>query len=464
MSVLLQPLRNAWRILAAPEPDLELASERIRRVERDLGLPVKAGILLAVGWFLYFSLNIEALKNTSEVALEAVSSLQQFFVAYALVNTFLALPIWAFREIPIKVMQWIVFLAALLDALFLAALTLVTDGFDSILFWVFPVLIVRNALSMPVAPLQLSLNLLLVLCYVAAGALDLWILRMDADPVQGSAPAEVARSTEPFLLRIFLLMLLGLICYALRVLVDRDRQRQVEAAEFAIRQEQLRTAGRLAAEIAHQIKNPLGIINNAAFALQRSIDQSREAAAQLQLQIIREEVHRSDQIITELIGFAQLAEAHIERLDVVAELEAAIGRVFPPGSDFGTRIERDFLPPSPVLMFSRRGLAEIFDNLLKNARDVLSGQGVIRVGARYLGDFEVEVTIADNGPGIPGENLERIFEAYFTTKTGGTGLGLAIVKQNVEMFGGRVQVESEVGKGTTFRVFFPGRTTVRGRP
>src|SRR5690606_23992 len=138
--------------------------------------------LLTVGWFLYFSLNIEALANTSEVALEAVSSLQQFFLVYALVNTLLALPIWAFDSVPLKVMQWIVVISPRPDALFLAALTLVTVGFGIILDWVFPVLIVRNALSMLIAPLQLSLNLLAFLFYVAAGVLDLWILQMVIEP------------------------------------------------------------------------------------------------------------------------------------------------------------------------------------------------------------------------------------------------------------------------------------------
>jgi hypothetical protein len=134
MSVLRQRLRGVWSVLAAPEPMLALAAARIRLVERDVGLPVKGGLLLAVGWFLFFSLNIEALANTSEVALEAVRSLQQFFIAYATLSAFLALPIWAFRRIPLKALQWIVFTSAVADAGFLAALTLVTDGFDSILF------------------------------------------------------------------------------------------------------------------------------------------------------------------------------------------------------------------------------------------------------------------------------------------------------------------------------------------
>jgi signal transduction histidine kinase len=460
MKALWKRLLDTWGVLAAPEPDLTQAAGRIRLVERDVGLPVKAGMLLAVGWFLYFSLNIEALANTSEMALEAVNALQQFFVAYTIVTAFLALPIWAFHQIPLKVMQWLVFVAALLDALFVAALTLVTDGFDSILFWVFPLLIVRNALSMPVAPLQFLLNFLLVAFYIAAGVLDLWILKMDLDPVQLVEPDEPAHSAEPFLLRIFLLILLSAICASLRVLLERERQRNVEAAEFSLRQEQFRTAGRLAAEIAHQIKNPLGIINNAAFSLQQSIGVTAGPAVVGQLQTIRDEVNRSDRIITELIGFAQLAEAHVERLDVVEEIEASIARVFPAGSGFTTCVQREFVPPLPVLLFSRRSLGEVFDNILKNARDVLNGQGTIRVGARYQGDFAVEVTIEDDGPGIPVEHVGRVFEAYFTTKSGGTGLGLAIVKQNVEMCGGSVQVESQVGKGTCFHLLFPGRTTL----
>lgn len=454
MKALVNGVRWLGRVFAAPEPDLTLAQGRIRLVERDLGLPVKAAVLFTVGWFLYFSLNIAALANTSEVALEAVGALQQFFIVYALANAFLALPIWAFRQLPLKAMQWIVFTGALLDALFLAGLTLVTDGFDSILYWVFPALVVRNGLSMPVAALQISLNLLTVMSYVAAGALDLWILRLDEQ-------TEVSRATEPFLLRIFLLLLLGSIIYGLRVLVDRERQRLADNAEFALRREQMRSAGRLAAEIAHQLRNPLGIINNAAFAMQRTATVAGDGTAARQLQVIRDEVERSDRIITELIGFAQLAEGRVERLDLVAEIEASLARVLPEGAAFGTKVERNYAPPLPMVMFNRRALGEILDNLLKNARDVLRGQGTVRIGARALADLAVEVTIADNGPGIPAENRERVFEAYFTTREGGTGLGLAIVKQNLEMFGGRIEVESEVGRGTCFRLSFPGRAALR---
>lgn len=451
-------LHRLRRRLAAPEPDLAPAAGRIRLVERDVGLPVKAGVLLSVGWFLYFSLDIEALANTSEVALEAVGALRQVFAIYALLTGLLALPVWGLRTLPIKVVALAVYAIAVLDAMFLAALTLVTDGFDSILFWVFPLLVVRNALSMPVAPLQISLNVLTVLSYVAAGALDLWILQLDEQ-------TEVARATEPFLLRSFLLLLLGAICYELRVLIDRDRQRLSEAGEFSLRQHQMSAAGRLAAEVAHQIKNPLGIINNVAYSLQRSLASGpgTDPTVARQLQVIRDEVERSDRILTELIGFAQLAEGRIERLDAVEELDLAVQRVFPEGAGFGVRIDREIRPPVPALFFSRRSLGEIFDNLLKNARDILDGHGCIRLEVRGTEELGVEVSVADDGPGIPAENRERVFEAYFTTKAGGTGLGLAIVKQNMELFGGSVELESEAGRGTRFLLRFPGRAVLRLR-
>jgi signal transduction histidine kinase len=443
-----------WRAWAAPPTDLPGTAGRMRLVERDIGLPVKAGVLLTVGWFLYFSLNVEALAYSSEVALELVRALQQIFVMYAIVSAFLALPIWAFDALPLRANIWLTFTTALLDALFFASLTLVTDGFDSILFWTFPLLMARNALSITVAGLQIVLNLFTVAAYVAAGVLDLWVLQLDE-------AVEYREVTEPFLIRVVLLLLLAAIYHGLMVLFERERQREAEAAEFGLRQQQMQAAGRLAAEIAHQIKNPLGIINNAAFAVQRTLGDSSPPAAQRQLQIIRTEVERSDRIITELIGFAQLAEGHIERLQVEGELEAAIERVLPPGGAFEIQVVREYVPPLPVLLFSRRALAEVLDNLLKNARDVLQGHGTIRIGARAEPGLGIQITIADDGPGIPEECLERIFEAYFTTKPGGTGLGLAIVKQNVEMFGGHVRVESGTGQGTCFRLFFPGRTTLR---
>jgi signal transduction histidine kinase len=99
-------------------------------------------------------------------------------------------------------------------------------------------------------------------------------------------------------------------------------------------------------------------------------------------------------------------------------------------------------------------------NLLQNAREALRGVGTITVEARSRRDNSVEVVVGDNGPGIPGEIKAKVFEAYFTNKEKGTGLGLAIVKHNVELYGGLVRVESELGKGARFVITFPAKAYI----
>jgi two-component system sensor histidine kinase HydH len=246
------------------------------------------------------------------------------------------------------------------------------------------------------------------------------------------------------------------ICYGVQVLMEKQRRADEEAREFSLRQEQLQATGRLAAEIAHQLKNPLGIINNAAFTLQRTVKEGKTITQQIR--IIREEVDRSDRIITELMGYARLSEGQVEKLDITEELDRAIEQVFPAGAIYDVKIRRDYGAALPPLLAQRGHLSEVFVNLLQNAREAMNGNGEIDVTAHYSDDYAIVVTIADNGPGIPPEKQDKIFEPYFTTKEKGTGLGLAIVKHNTELYNGSVELQSAPGKGTLFRVKLPART------
>jgi signal transduction histidine kinase len=121
----------------------------------------------------------------------------------------------------------------------------------------------------------------------------------------------------------------------------------------------------------------------------------------------------------------------------------------------GIKLKKRWSGPFPVLLMQRGHFSEILTNLLLNARQALNDQGTVSVAARCSASEAVEISVADDGPGIPPEKVERIFEAYFTTKEKGTGLGLAIVKHNAELYGGRVQVESVLGKGAKFTVTLP---------
>jgi signal transduction histidine kinase len=269
------------------------------------------------------------------------------------------------------------------------------------------------------------------------------------------------RQAESFSVRLTLLMLMSACSYGVQVLFERQRKAEEEAREFAMREGQLQAAGRLAAEFTHQMKNPLAIINNASYSLQRALNQGRTDVGE-QIQIIQEEVEHSDRIITQIMGYAQLSEGRVEKLNVVEELNCAIDRVFPPAAGYPVKVHRDYSDQFPPLLMLRRHVSEALINLLQNAREALGNQGGnVWVSARCRTDYSIHVSISDDGPGIPPDKRERIFEAYYTTKEKGTGLGLATVKHNVELYGGSVKVESELGKGALFRLVFPAKTLLK---
>jgi signal transduction histidine kinase len=458
-------LKQLPRLLTAQAPDLAHQTSRIRYMEREIGLLVKAAILGMLFYYLFFSTWLHDLGDAAPREGEW-DIIRRFFLIYVVINAGVASTLWGMRQLPVPWIQRMVFHIGWIDALFLAALTVVTGGFDSLLYWVFLGLIVRNAVSNSVASRQIVLNLIVSLCYLLAGLVDIsvnkWQTPLFEDKVRAAidqGPQDLA--TEPFLLRVALLLLMTVCCWGVQVLFDKQRVADAEARELTLRQQQLQAAGRLAAEIAHQLKNPLAIINNAAFTLQRTVKEGKTITHQIRM--IREEVDRSDRIITELMGYAQLSEGKVEKIDVMEELDRSLDKVFPAGAKYEIQIHRDYAPALPCLFMQRGHLSEVFVNILQNAREAMKGKGKIVVQTRYGDNYSVLVQIGDDGPGIAAEQLSKIFEPYFTTKEKGTGLGLAIVKHNTEIYGGTIEVESELGKGTRFTINLPAKTVMRLR-
>lgn len=481
------------RLLAPARPEPLQQARRIVAVQLHIVLPAKIGMAAIALYYLFSDWFSETSSSTYILVLD---TLQKYFLIYLFCNLAAGLIFLLWRHFPSSLGQWLAFTLGLLDGIFMAGLTFITGGFGSIAYWIFPALIVLNAISIPLAMPQIVLNLVLSAFYLGAGFLAANVpvpelavppgnvIRSAAGPrgpnpwtngtenaaerprssrsLVGRLPYSMSQdapdiSAEALYPRLFVLWLLTACCYGVQLLVARQREALQEAREFASRESQLRSAGRLAAEIAHQIKNPLAIINNAAFCLQRSLRGDKDAAAR-QIEIIQEEVGRADNVLTQIMGYAQLSEGRVEKLDVVEELERAIARVFPPGMPGNIRLHREYAPPFPPLLMQRGHLSEIFVNLLKNAREALGDRGNLFIGAECRDDFSIEISVRDDGPGIPPDKIERIFEAFYSTKEKGTGLGLAIVKHNVELYGGRIQVDSEVGIGTRFAVIFPSRT------
>ena len=419
--------------------------------------------------------------------------LRNYFLIYLGCNIAGAVIFLNWRRLPPGLFQWLAFTMGLLDGLFAAGLTLFTGGFDSITFWIFPGLILLNTLSIPLAIPQLMLNFILSLFYLASvlssphlGSNDTAITVVPGHSFPGlhatnqpPRQAEILRhkkpvwsegtgesnpadevSAESLLLRLSLLWLLTACCYGAQLLLERQRLAEEEAGEFAAREGQLRSAGRLAAEFAHQIKNPLAVINNAAFSLQRAARDGKAPAAE-QVEIIQEEVARADKVITQIMGYAQLSEGHVEKLNVIQELDRALAQVFPTAVPSKIFIHREYGHGFPPLLMQRNHLSEVVVNLLQNAREALGCRGDVFVSAACHRDYSVEISVRDNGPGISPDKIERVLEAYYTTKEKGTGLGLAIVKHNTELYGGTLRVESELGKGAKFTVIFPAKALIR---
>ena len=493
-----QLLQKLNRVLGPPGLEPLQQAARIHRVQRDIILPIKLLLVVTLLYYFYFSNWLDPggqVRTSREVALDTI---RRLFLIYVGVNIAVGVVFAYLKRIPLTLIQWIIFTVGLLDGLLFSALILITGGFDSILYWIFLGLILHNAVSIPLATPQIVLNLSVIFCYITAGVIDVAITRQEAgSPIQrppsihararpggtnatgvtnrvvltnGTAPrlffprsdGDEENAAEPFLLRVIVLLLWTFCCYGLQALFEKERQAQEEAEEYAMRQQQLKTAGRMAAEIAHQIKNPLGIINNAVFSLGRLLPE--QAAAREPLQIIREEIERADRIITEVMGYAQLSEGRVEKLNVVEELERALEQIFPPAANYQVEIVREYEPGLPALLMQRNHLVEIFANILQNAREAMNERGHLEVSARHGGNYSVVVTLADSGPGLAVERHGQIFEPYFTTKEKGSGLGLAIVKHNAEMYGGTVRLESELGKGARFVLTFPAKTLMKSLP
>jgi signal transduction histidine kinase len=457
----MKPSHQQWLkrlpvLFEIPAPDPQRLLRRIEIMERDVMLPVKA---VFIGMILYSFQSAEWTGLAGSMSDLMVETVKSVFWFYILANVLFAAALLRMDHLPLAVVQWTVVTSSLVDGLFIAGLASLSGGLDSALFWLFVTLIVRNAVSVPPGFSQVFLNAAISLCFVLVGVLDIFVISNETT-LNSFEMMPQDDWGEPFALRLLVLLLVAGGCYGAQLLLERQEIAAFEAGEFAARENQLRSAGRLAAEFAHQIKNPLAVINNAAFSLQRSLRDGKADSAR-QIEIIQEEVARADRVIIQITGYAQLSEGRVEKLNIVEELDRAIAQVFPSAVPTQIKIHRAYAAHFPPLLMQRGHLSEILVNLLQNAREALGQKGNVFVTADCRRDYSIEISVRDDGPGIPPDKIERVFEAYYTTKEKGTGLGLAIVKHNVELYGGTVRLESKSGHGAKFLLLFPAKSLMK---
>ncbi len=218
-----------------------------------------------------------------------------------------------------------------------------------------------------------------------------------------------------------------------------------------IQAEKLASMGQMAAGIAHEINNPLGVVLMYSYLLKEEVADSSKSREDVDRIIA--EAERTRTIVRGILNFAREEKVERAATDINALVRSAVSGIL--GTSPKGKIQVDFrldqsLPPQWV---DAGQLRQVFDNLLKNAVEATPGGGLIRVSTED-GDGEFVVTVADTGPGIPEENLPKLFHPFFTTKKvgKGTGLGLSVCYGIVKMHGGTIQAANNPDGGASFTV------------
>jgi PAS domain S-box-containing protein len=237
----------------------------------------------------------------------------------------------------------------------------------------------------------------------------------------------------------------------LEEMVEERTKELRDAQEQLIRQEKLAVLGQLAGGVGHELRNPLGAISNAAYFLNMVLEEPDPEVKET-LEILQKEVKTSEKIISSLLDFARAKAPTRRKVDINEVVQESLSRVAVPED---VEVVRQLDEALPIILADPDHLDQVFGNIILNAVQAMSEGGRLLVKTEVSSPEWVAVSFTDTGMGISEENLGKLFEPLFTTKAKGIGLGLAVTKTLVEGHGGTIEVESQVGKGTTFRVRLP---------
>ncbi|RYZ38502.1 MAG: GAF domain-containing protein [Myxococcaceae bacterium] len=219
-----------------------------------------------------------------------------------------------------------------------------------------------------------------------------------------------------------------------------------------VKRERLAALGELSAIVAHEVRNPLGVIFNAVASLRRILKPEGDAA--MLLDIVGEESDRLNRMVGALLDYTRPRNPVLQHEDLLRVLQDSVEAAKAQGgAERPVRISSEVEPGMPPVLIDRRLIRQAILNVAVNAIQSMPQGGEVQVKARreaHGGREQLRIDVMDQGPGIPAELLHRVFEPFFTTKAQGTGMGLAVVKRILEDHRGEIAVESVPGRGTTF--------------
>ncbi len=235
------------------------------------------------------------------------------------------------------------------------------------------------------------------------------------------------------------------------------RTRELRAAQDElIKKERLAAIGQMASVVGHEIRNPLAVINNSTYFIKTKLGVGGAAGVDPKIakhiSIIESEIKQANGIINEILTFSRQRALKPEVTSINQFLEELLS-VHPFPSH--VHLVKSLDPANPIVSIDLDEMRQAVRNLVGNAVEVMPNGGTLKVSTELVEQSWVRVSVADSGTGIPPEVLDKIFAPFFTTKARGTGLGLAVVRKVIDRHQGRVEVESAVGRGTTFKLYLP---------
>ncbi|BBB32023.1 two-component system, NtrC family, sensor kinase [Thermotomaculum hydrothermale] len=244
--------------------------------------------------------------------------------------------------------------------------------------------------------------------------------------------------------------------------VEEKTQKLKVAQKKILQAEKMSSLGRLAAVIAHEINNPISGLIVFINLLKKQIERGDLSERELErmyknLALMESEAKRCGKIVSELLAFSK-RESEIVPCDIVEIINRAVSLMQIKLKDSDIKIETEFAEKLPKVKCDPSKMQQVFINLIQNAADAMPLGGKITIKAEYNEKRKgVQVSLSDTGVGIPEEYLSHIFEPFFSSKDNGQsiGIGLFVVYGVIEQIGGKITVESEVGKGTTFNICIP---------
>ena len=243
------------------------------------------------------------------------------------------------------------------------------------------------------------------------------------------------------------------------VLVVQDVS-ALKRMEWGMYQEEKMSAlGRLAASVAHEVRNPLGAVDIQLQLLEddlKDVEEGLRGRVYRRLNIAQMEMKRLDRIVHNFLKFTRTPRLDLQRISLNSVVRHVFDLVSPEARERGVRLNLDLLEGLPAVDGDESQLGQAVLNMTVNAFQAMTSGGELSARTRMDAEgSQVRLSISDTGCGIPDEEIDRIFEFYYTTRDEGTGLGLSIAQQIIYQHRGHIEVESEAGEGAVFKVYLP---------